>query len=583
MSVPPSERGELTRLVGVVLLVSGLECAWLAWADMGERLWSDQAGAVWAAMWPTLACAVAGLALGAVASRAPLGPVRGTPTGVAWALLGALTIVPIGPDWPWVVLLLTWGLGMLVVSRWAWVAPALMVLSLASLVLSTPARETRPASAKRAAGPHIVLVTLDTFRADHVGAIGGYRRQVDTPNLDRLAASGALYTEGVADVPLTGPSHLALLTGQPPWELGVVRNGDQAPADARLVTRALQDHGYRTGAFVSARVLDPAIGLDAGFDHYDHHADAVAMAAPATIRRALIRLGLLRGRPASRRGDVTVERALAWLDSSPEPAFLWVHLYDPHSPYAPPPPWDTRYDARASDAPGHPDEVAAAREGRAPMVDFLPRDLRHEIAKYAGEVSWTDAVVGRLIDALPPDAAVVVVADHGESLVEHGYLLNHGANVLQPSIRVPIWVRAPGFAPGRRVDAPVPARRVAATLRELAGLPAEGPTLADPPSDGWIVSVAPGQQSRFDLRLDRPRMVALRRGDQKWVVDDQGRTSLYDLVADPGEVSPALGAEGAATAARTAAAVFRQLRDAGRSAVDEPGLEDALRELGYVE
>ncbi len=548
------------------------------------RLSGDGLQVGWALAWPVGVVAVVGGVLGVGLQRA-LARWRPAPGGVegGWAALIAVGLLPLAPDWSVWLLGPLWGAVWLLVWRWPLLAPLGVVGLGVGLAARLPPAGSSGRVVGEGSGPSIVLITLDTFRADHVGAIGGWRRVVHTPHLDALAAEGTLYVDGVADAPLTGPSHAAMLSGLPPWELGVVRNGDRAQSDTPWVAERLAEAGYRTGAFVSSRVLDPSVGLDGGFAHYDHHADAVAMATEGSIRRGLVALGVVAGRASQRRGDVTVARALRWLDAGEGPAFVWVHLYDPHAPYDPPEPWSERYDPHARDAPGHPDEVQVLRSAGRRVVDFLPRDLRPSIAAYAGEIAWTDALVGQLLAALPEDTRVLVAADHGESLLEHGYLLNHGASVHQPSIRVPMWVRAPGYRPGRRVEAPVASRRVAATLLELAGVGPDGPTLADPPSPDWLASYSPGQQSRFDLRLDRSRLVSLRRGSEKWIVDERGPVQWFDLAADPTEEDPHVGAEGAASARATADAIFEALRAAEGRATASAELEEALEALGYVE
>ncbi len=447
-------------------------------------------------------------------------------------------------------------------------------------------------AAQRAAPPpgaqDIVLVTLDTFRADHVGALGG---PVPTPNLDRLAERGVLYSEGVAPVPLTLPSHVAMLTGAHPADLGVAHNGRAVPPDAPLVARELAQAGYATGAFVSAYVLRDSTGVGVGFDRFDDRLSALDRAMDAAPVRALVR-GLDLDRPTQRRGDATVERALAWWGTTTGPRFLWVHLYDPHSPYAPPdgfaPP------IGGPDAPGNPDAVAAmaARRrasGRPPSI-AAPSDLRPYVARYAGEIAWTDHVLGALLDGIGRDVAVIVAADHGESLTEHDDPLNHGQALYQTTVRVPVWLAADRVPQGVVTHTPVPLSDVAPTLRLLAGLERDHdtPTLLSrlhDPTD-TLLSFAPPQQVRFDLGWRRHWTVSGRHGHDKWIVRTDGTAERYDLGIDPQELRDLSAGDDAwrTHALAWGEARIQELRDQAPADDGAPHQDDAalLRALGYV-
>jgi arylsulfatase A-like enzyme len=471
---------------------------------------------------------------------------------------------------------------------WGVLVVAAGALALRGWIDRIPA-EPAPAGAT---GPDVVLVTLDTFRADHLNVIGGFPRAVDTPNLDALAARGALFTRGVAPVPLTLPSHTGMLTGRAPQDVGVLRNGQALAEDARTVAEDFRDGGWRTGAFVSSRVLLGRTGIRRGFQHYDDRFGYASRLAEGGVLATAARLGIPVYRRSQRRGDDTVERATRWLAAEDAPAFLWVHLYDPHSPYEPPAPFADRYDPTAPDAPGGPEDLARWRRPhderpRFQGLQFLkPRDVREAVARYAGEVSWTDAQVGRLLAALDPDAVVVVAADHGESLYEHDYPLNHGARLYEPSIRVPILVRATGVTPGIRVERPTPLSRVAATLRALAGLPANGPTVFDPPDEAPLLSFASVQQVRPTFELRRPARVAFREGATKWIVDAEGRVEKYDLATDLEEFHDLLDETDpeAVEVQERGTATIRRIRGIDARARDlGPELREELHALGYVQ
>jgi len=424
------------------------------------------------------------------------------------------------------------------------------------------------------ADPVIALITLDTFRADHLGAIGTYERPGDppsaTPNLDALAARGRLFRQGVAEVPLTLPSHAGMLTGRSALELGLTANHHVLPPDARTAPQALSDAGWRTGAFVSSAVLRESAGLGRGFDRYD---DSLGWRS------------WLPDPPHERDGGDTVDRALGWLDGASGPTFLWVHLYDPHFPYAPPPPFDGTFDPTAGDARGNEVEVRESlRSARRRLLAFVPRDLRRVVAAYGGEIAWADHQVGRLLDALPEGATVVVAADHGESLTEHGYLLNHGVMLYQPSLHVPIIVAGPAVAPAVS-DAPAPLQRVGPTLRALAGLPPGGETLMDAPPE-VIESFSTPRHARRALAKESAWLVSWREGSEKWIVGSDGGVERYELAVDPGELMDTAPEHPSLEDARARGeAMITRVRAADRSASVDPdgGVREALEALGYVE
>ena len=220
---------------------------------------------------------------------------------------------------------------------------------------------------------NVLLVTLDTTRADHIGVYGF--DQVDTPVIDGLAARGVTFMRAYASTPLTLPSHTSLFTGTHPPYHGVRDNGVHvAPEGLQTLAESFQQAGYRTGAFVGAFVLDSRWGLAQGFDRYFDEFEVPEQRA--------IFLGRVQ-----RPGSEVIDAALAWArEDDTTPFFMWVHLYDPHTPYEPPEPFRSRY----ADRP------------------------------YVGEIAWTDSLVGRLISWLDDsgqsdETYVVVAADHGES------------------------------------------------------------------------------------------------------------------------------------------------------------------------
>jgi arylsulfatase A-like enzyme/Tfp pilus assembly protein PilF len=357
-------------------------------------------------------------------------------------------------------------------------AAALLVVALSG---------ARKPSAPPAPGnrPSVVLVTLDTTRADRLGCYG--RAGAGTPNLDRLAAGGVRFDDAWAAAPITLPSHLSMMTGCTPVTHGVRDNG-VTKYDGRIPTLAARfaANGYRTAAVVSASVLDSVWGANAGFGVYDERFD----------------------RKGERSGAAATTRALEILGSSTEPFFLWVHYYDAHWKYEPPAPFAARY----------PDDP------------------------YQGEIASVDFEVGRLLAGLEKAGRkpiVVVAGDHGEGLGEHAER-THGIFTYRSTLRVPFLIAGPGIAPGRIVREPVSLVDLAPTVAELAGLPAA--RLEDGVSLGAVVlrrAAAPAlRRIYFESMLPFnsygwvfPRGAT----DGRHVFIDLPRREVYDLRSDPGQ------------------------------------------------
>ena len=374
--------------------------------------------------------------------------------------------------------------------------PRVLVAALGvAIVFQSACTRTQPAAS--AANFNLLLITLDTVRADHIGAYG--YGKIETPNLDRLASEGVRFAEASSPVPLTLPAHATILSGLLPPRHGVRNNGaERFPEGPATLATQLAAAGYRTGAFIGAFVLDRRFGLGRGFDRYD---DDIPRERAADL-------------DVERPGRVVTDRALAWLsEKSEKPFFAWVHLYDAHAPYAPPEPFRTLY-------PDRP---------------------------YDGEVAEVDAQVGRLLAELDRRGfagrtVVAVVGDHGEALGEHGEL-THGLLVYEPSLHVPLLLRAPGVLPaGWVVETPVSLVDLAPTLAGLLERPL--PAGADRSLDGHDLSTTLRQrreppaedlyaESLYGTTFGWSTVFALRRGEMKYIAAP--RPELYDLRRDPGE------------------------------------------------
>jgi arylsulfatase A-like enzyme/tetratricopeptide (TPR) repeat protein len=408
------------------------------------------------------------------------------------------------------------------------IAPVLVCLALAQPAASSPAP------------PSVVLITLDTTRADHLGCYGS--AQAATPRLDELAGRGIRFEQALSPVPLTLPAHASLLTGRVPRRHGVRDNaGYRLPAGIPLLTERLKAAGYTTAAFVSAAVLDRDGGLARGFATYDD----------------TVRIGDRRAFDYQERaGSQTVDAALPRIAALPAPFFLWIHFYDPHLPYLPPEPYASRFKARP----------------------------------YDGEIAFMDAQIGRVLDALKKKRTsmyVAVAGDHGESLGEHGEDA-HGVFLYQATQHVPLILTGPHLPAGSVVKYEVGLVDVAPTLLELLHLPA----LAGADGRSLLPLIRGEQKGAQDYEMETlypsfsygwAPLRAFCSGSYKYI--EAPRPELYELPTDPGELHD-LSQKRAPRATELRAALADRTRgDAVAAPADDPETSerrDRLASLGYV-
>jgi arylsulfatase A-like enzyme/Tfp pilus assembly protein PilF len=389
-----------------------------------------------------------------------------------------------------------------------------------------------PPPPRAGATPNVLLITVDTLRPDALGFVAGRN---PTPAIDRIAREGFAFPSAVAPAPLTLPSHAAIMTGVLPRRLGLRDNGQVLGPGPGTLAEAFKARGYATAAFVSGYPLDSAFGLDRGFDVYD---DALAPGGGGDLERNAVG---------------TVEPAVRWLAGARAPVFAWVHFYDPHYPYEPPP--------------------AYARPGlRGP---------------YDGEVAFVDAAVARLADAFAArgDGVTVFAADHGESLGEHGEG-THGFFVYDSTVVVPLVFRWPGRV--RAGSSPAGARLVdvAPTLLDLLGMPpaadTDGVSLraaldggAPPAEPAYVETFQPWHSYGWSP------LKAVRHRGLKLIAAP--RPEMYDLAADPGESTNVFASrpDDAAALSRLLAAVEARPAAAVR-AVEDADARARLAALGYV-
>jgi arylsulfatase A-like enzyme len=425
--------------------------------------------------------------------------------------------------------------------------------------------------------PNLLLVTVDTQRADHTD-LYGYRLPT-TPRLAAVGAAGVTCDAAYTVTPTTGPSHATLLTSRWPNQHGILKNGFTLRPDETMLAEILAGAGYQTAAVVSSYVLARTFGWDQGFGVYDD--DFAKKEASYRLERWE---GLEVDSPAfDRRAEFTTARAIARLEAAARvdaPWFLWVHYYDPHAPYDPP--------RLSPDLPAPRDATGQ-----------LPR----AIAAYDQEIRYTDDEVAKVLDAqdrlFGADRTLVVVAtDHGEGLQQHGWMA-HGANLYEEQVHTVLAFRWPGHVPaGRRIAEPVGLVDVVPTVATLLGVPlppgrCEGLDL----SAAILRGVAPpaDRPLYFQRRLykegDKEGLPvlgdvhAIRAGTWKYIEAAAGPRELYDLAADPGETENVYAREPARAAALAAALAAWRTAVPPPPAAQEvsPDAAARLKALGYVQ
>lgn len=432
-------------------------------------------------------------------------------------------------------------------SRWL---SSILVSALASLGPSAAAQTTASRH------PNVVLITLDTTRADRMGFLGSRRGL--TPNLDALASQATVFSHAYAQVPLTTPSHAAILTGTYPQFNHVNYLGDPLSKRLPYLPEILHQNGYKTAAFVGALVLDPtklAPGFEWGFDLYD---------AGFHRRHA----GEDSYHSLERRGEEVVNRAVVWLNKhSAGPFFLWVHLYDPHDPYTPPEPYQTRY---------------------------------HE-EPYDGEIAYTDSVVGRLLKELRArdlfdGSLIAVMADHGEAFGEHGEK-HHGIFLYDETIHVPLLFKLPHQRKSIREDRKVGLVDVAPSILRALKLavpvsmqgesflaPSAGKRMrSDQPQEATAPHAVYSETGYGRLSFGWSMLKSWRTGEYLYV--DAPERELYNDLVDPGETRNLSAASKAV--ADTAAAQMTEFRRKTASEGNEnthltAEQAETLHALGYA-
>jgi arylsulfatase A-like enzyme len=432
--------------------------------------------------------------------------------------------------------------------------------------------------------PNVLLITIDTLRADHVSSYG-YPRNT-TPILDCLANEGVRFSHAYSHSDHTNPSHLSMLTGLYPRSHGIANNHTRIPLELVTIPERLQALGYHTVGAVSAFHLGPVLNMDQGFEDF----------FPTDQERRL--------------GGTTTEIVQEWLiEKRQQPFFMWVHYFDPHAPYLPPHPYDILYDAGPTYAPF-----------RLPMADLqMPEnwpqrygdwpasaeDVAEIIAQYDGAIRYTDTQVGQLLETLRnldllDNTIVIVTSDHGEGFGEHGVAFDH-YGLHEETVHVPLIVWAPGrLSPGQVVEELVGHVDLGPTLYELLGFSV--------PQDLQGISLVPALQGQRwhgykgivsqqhdslsqSVRTAEWRLILQQQDDEVWPLYplQAGQLELYNQEEDPKEASNRWPA-GSRAAERALEQLSQQLLEweaaTPRSSFSQaPPLdeetEEMLRRLGY--
>jgi choline-sulfatase len=430
--------------------------------------------------------------------------------------------------------------------------------------------------------PNVLLITIDSLRADHLHCYG-YPRET-SPQIDRLAAEGALFEAAISSSCWTLPAHASMFTGLAASVHGCEDTKHQLHSAHTTLAERLKNTGFATAAFVSSLLLDPIFGLSQGFGQYVH------CTAP------------LPGNEVARTYGATSPTVVAtvqgWLrQNTQRPFFLFVNFWDVHFDYTPPPPFDTTFD------PDYQGELTGAGFLTDPRINpnMPQRDLDHLKALYDGEIAWVDQHVGQILDAfraagLLDSTVVILTSSHGTAFFEHGQK-GHRNSLYDEVIRVPLLVRYPARVPaGQRYREQARGMDLLPTITDLLGMPSSdlmGRSLA-PLFTGKSIDVRGGKETAIsELTLSGRTLLAFRQPERKTIFNVQmDRGAVYDLVADPGELAALAdpesrtveGARADSTWSRAFLKAYRQRYPRPPEIPELPArVQEKLSALGYVD
>jgi arylsulfatase A-like enzyme len=481
-------------------------------------------------------------------------------------------------------------------SRLSWMQTAIVVSALGVLGAAFAGSTVGYGSARAlSSDTSVLLITVDTLRRDHVSVYG--ESPVRTPALEDLARRGVVFDNAITPLPETAPAHAAMLAGRHPARLGILSNGHHLASGVPTVQETLAREGYATAAFVSSFALDSRTGLDQGFQAYDDDFFPwVRGLAEIRLARLALRAVMRFGDPMDfrpmleRSADETCARALRWVGGlGDKPFFLWVHVFEPHSPYEP-------HDG--TEAPIDHSRILALEPG----YPYNPGEVQALRDLYAGEVAHTDRILGDFLERLEGVAgdrslAIIFASDHGEMLGEHEIMFNHHG-IWDETIRVPLIIVPPDSAhAGTRVKAQVRLMDLSNTILSLVRVDGMETTesvdltrFMEGTLDRDLASLLVGRLGRSLtsgglLGYRAARQGAVHTGENlKYIWQpDLGTEQLFDLVADPAEQVDLAPEQPAATEALRS----RIQSEVGLSPAKvedlDPEAREALRALGYLE
>lgn len=435
--------------------------------------------------------------------------------------------------------------------------------------------------------PNIVLVVVDTLRADHLGCYGYFRDT--TPFLDSFSKEGILFSQSLTVMSHTLPSHVSIFTGKYPRAHKVLVNGSVLSPRHPTLAQILKENGYTTAAAVGSEMVAGRTGLNRGFDYYDDNFPSRLLVPMQHSKGMLLRY--------ERNAEEVNRSFFSWLDSqNRKPFFAWLHYWDPHFPFSPPPTFQSRFTETGL--------LRGLLERKADARTALEEGGLEKINGYDNEVAYVDFCIQKLMEGLRKrglyeDSLILITADHGEGLGEHGYW-SHGLYLFEEQVQVPLILRLPrGEKGGASLEAPVIGVDLMPTILDCLGI--------DPPEPLDGISLLPLVQGEAsfterDLFLERrffgkhpPRegelnwapgeKYCLRTSRWKYFYGTEEEEELYDLSADPGEMSNRASAE-REVAAGMNATLQEWLSKYPPDPHKAPGLDERTREamkaLGYI-
>lgn len=365
--------------------------------------------------------------------------------------------------------------------------------------------------------PNLLLIVIDTLRADHLGCYG-YERDT-SPNIDKFADSGVLFENAYCQMPTTGPSHASLFTSKYPRSHGVLKNGWILSDTFPTLAQILKEKGYATAAIISSFAMSSKFGYSRGFDYYNE--DFPEKNSTVSLRSwsgHIVKEGF------DQRADIATLKATQWIKKNRnKPFFLWVHYYDPHSPYNPPKQYSSKFMKDATEP------------------------IKQGIANYDGEIRFVDEEIQKILDLieaqqLNSNTLVVIMSDHGEGLWQHGWI-EHGKFLYDEQTSVPLIMNFPGVLPeGIRLPSPVQTIDILPTILDLMEVQYRG----DFSGNSLVRMIQdPGYELPNPVFLERRRYsnitgskFAIRDADLKYIwAPEEGTEELYNLREDPTELT----------------------------------------------